>query len=480
VLPDEADLTLRRRLLVLLAFTIFPLSAQDFGQREHLLLAVAIPYLFLGAARALGRPVGTAPAVATGLLMGIGFALKPHFLPMFVAVEAYLLLARARARARSPLQLRSSRVPTPESLGIVLVLVTYGLAVLSLTPEYLRLVVLAAGAYNRFLYDSFVHLLVTGPGASLSLVALLAFVALRRRAGHAALWDFLAIGVLACFLGGAVQQKGLRYHFYPSFALAIVLLGLAATDARSPLGRGVQRIYRVVARGVVATTVVIVGLQGVGQIATAGRDDETARFEQLVDVVRGRAAGGRVFVMSYHIKSAYPLVNYSGVASASRFPQLWMLAAEYLDDLKADRPLRYHRPDEMSPTERYLNAAVLADFEARRPEVLVVLRHARDLPLNAYRRLDYLAYFGRDPRMARILGRYQHVTDIGEYAVYERLAEGRARTGAPPSAKPGTQDVTERDRGGLRLRLRDPTFVLAVLVFAAAIGVAVRLERAGI
>ena len=75
-----------------------------------------------------------------------------------------------------------------------------------------------------------------------------------------------------------------------------------------------------------------------------------------------------VFVMSYHIESAYPLINYSGGRSASRFPHLWILAAEYLDALKSQEPLRYRDRSEMTPRERYLNRAVLLRVSPAAPQ----------------------------------------------------------------------------------------------------------------
>ena len=68
--------------------------------------------------------------------------------------------------------------------------------------------------------------------------------------------------------------------------------------------------------------------------------------------------------MSYHLRSAYPLINYSGASSASRFPHLWILAAEYREALGSEEPLRYHEQREMRPVERYLNRAVLEDLSA--------------------------------------------------------------------------------------------------------------------
>ena len=113
-----------------------------------------------------------------------------------------------------------------------------------------------------------------------------------------------------------------------------------------------------------------------------------APLEQAGAFVRQEAAGGNIFVFSYHIGSTYPLVNYARVQSASRFPQLWILAAEYMDRLHAPGPLVYRRYSEMTPAERYLNEAVLEDLERGRPRLLLVLRNARDHPTNGYRRIE--------------------------------------------------------------------------------------------
>lgn len=458
-LPSE-DRALRRGLLVLLAFVLFPVSAQDFGQREHLLLALVLPYLLTAAGRAAGRDPARGEAIGIGVLTGIALALKPQFLPLWLAVELYLRGTGRVGRLRL----------TPECLAAGAVLLVYAIAIVLWTPEYLPLVAMLGGLYGRFLYDPFLHLLVTGPGAALVWISLLAYVALRDRARHPQLWAIIALAVLLTFLGGAIQQKGLRYHFLPSFALAIVLLGLAAVDVVSPLRSGVQRLYRVVALSLAITSVLVVTVENLGQLLHSRPSPEEQAYQDLVRTVRENAQGGSVFVFSYHIGSAYPLINYSGVRSASRFPQLWILAAAYRDQLEAGGPLRYHDPPSMSAGERYLNASVLADLRANQPRVLLVLRNARDLPVNGYRRLDYLAYFGRDPSFRAIFSRYERVGYIGEYAIYRRLRPGEVRVAPPPVEEPGTLDVMRSDRQSLQLRVADPAFLLRLLVFAIVLG----------
>lgn len=465
LLPD--GVVLRRLLVLLLAFVLFPLAGQDYGEREHLVLALVVPYLLLGATRIADRPPAGLRPAGVGLLAGIAFALKPHFLLVWIGTEAYLRHT-GRVRARAVL---------PETAAIAVFLAVYALALAAFTPQYLALVRLLAGPYGRFLYDPFWHVVVTGPGAVLALFALIAFAALRPRAAHPELWAPLALGTLGCLLAGAAQQKGLRYHFYPSFGLATLLLGLVVCDVQPPLGSMIRALYRRIAAGVLVATVAVVWVQNatVALRPTAATTED--QFDRLLGLIRARSPGQRVYVMSYHIGSAYPLINYAGARSASRFPQLWILPAEYLDALKADAPLTFRPEGAMSPSERYLNDAVLEDLESR-PDLLIVLRHARDLPINGLRRLDYVGYFNRNPRIAALLADYQQIAELPDYLVYERLARGVARTGAPPGVVPGTQDVAGVQPGSMHLRLLDPNLLIAALAFLVTFAALAIRDRA--
>ncbi len=466
VFPEEV--ALRRAVVLLLAFALFDLAGQDFGEREHLLLALVVPYLLLAAARAIHREVPVRTALLVGGLAAAGFALKPPFALLWLAIEGYLRLTRRVAW----------RKVLPETLAIAGFLTVHALAIVLWAPGYLRLVRLLAGPYTRFLYDPFWHVLVTGPGALLTLFALLAFAALRRSVRHPELLGVFALGALVCLVAGAAQQKGLSYHLYPAFALGAIVLGLLAWGAGVSQGNRVRSMYRVLAVSVFAALLVVVCARNAVAAMRRGPDPEQETFEHLASVVRAHAAGESVYTMSYHIGSAYPLINYAGARSASRFPQLWMLPAAYMDQLKGSRPLRYHARVEMSPSERYLNQAVFEDLRDQRPRLLVILKHARDLPANGFRRLDYVAYFGRDPRVAQILDHYQLVSDVGDFLIYERIPDGAERSGPAPAVRRGTQDVLRSRPGtdGL-VRIGDPGFLLALLAFAVAAVLASRTEQ---
>ena len=365
----------------------------------------------------------------------------------------------------------------PETAAIGTFLVLHGLAVMLWAPAYLKLLRLLAGPYTQFLYDPFWHVLLTGPWALLTCFALLAFAALRRGAKHPALLSSFALGSVVCLVAGAAQQKGLSYHLYPSLALATLLLGVLAFDVGDLPRTWVVRAYRVLAVSVLATLALAVCVRNLAAAMRSGPTAGQEQFERLAGIVRAHSAGEGVYVLSYHIGSAYPLINYAGAHSASRFPQLWIFPAAYMDQLKSGQPLRYHAADEMSPSERYLNQAVFEDLRNQRPKLLLVLQHARDLPVNGFRRLDYVAYFGRDPRIGSMFDQYQLIADVGDMDVYERIPAGSVRSGPPPSVQPATRDILRPVQGGLLVRVGDPGFLLMLLAFVVSAVLASTSEK---
>ena len=127
--------------------------------------------------------------------------------------------------------------------------------------------------------------------------------------------------------------------------------------------------------------------------------------------------------------------------------------------------LVYRAPAQMEAPERYLWQAVRQDLLLAQPELLIVLRPARDVARNGLRRLHYVQYFGRDPDLATLFQRYQLVAEKGEFLVYERIGEGSRRTGPAPSAAPGERDVARPELREVRLGILDPVFLAGASVF---------------
>ena len=128
--PALPELT-RRGLMILAAVIATVGPADQFGQREHFLMVLTLPYLLLAALSVRGVRLPWLAALGIGLAAGLGFALKPHFLLVPVALEAY----RITVLRRWWTWLR------PEALVLAASLAAYGAVVVWLTPEYLSRIV---------------------------------------------------------------------------------------------------------------------------------------------------------------------------------------------------------------------------------------------------------------------------------------------------------------------------------------------------
>jgi hypothetical protein len=426
--------TPRRVVLLAAAVALFPLAGVDFGEREHLVLALLLPYIVLLAIRLEGREPTRPDALTAGALAGAALALKPHFAVAWLALECY-------ARVRGPRTRRFA--PTAEIAAAVAVLSSYAVGIMRLTPAYVDLALRLGPAYARYLRDPFYGLLVTAPGVALAWFAILAAIAGRRASERTRLWGLLGAGVVGCVLAGALQEKGLRYHFYPAFALGLILLAVVAAEARERAALVSERLYAHVTRpALTAIVLVLIGrsavtLLGGGPVARRERTE----FLELVTRVRHEAQGGAIGVLSYNIASAFPLVNYAGVPLASRFPHLWLFPVSYWDELHRAAPLRYHPPEAMGSQERFFFEAVKHDLLTAQPRLLLVLRPARDDAQNGLRRLHYIEYLSQDRELAAFLAAYERTEPHGEYDIYRRLDPGTQRVAPPPSIEQGQADA---------------------------------------
>lgn len=455
LLVDRAPV--RRYVLLAICFILFPLSREDFGEREQLVLALLLPWIVVAVARWRREQITSADAVASGLLAGLGLAIKPHFVLAWLGVELW-------GRLRD----RPGRWRLSPDLGAVLgTLIAYAVAVATVTPDYLHLAVELGPAYTTYLRIPLLNLFLFSPGSTLTLFALVAAVAVRNKPGGEAR-TVIAVAMIGCFLAGVAQQKGLRYHFYPSFALAALLLALVAGLPARPLGLG-ERLYVRVSRWLVAALGAVVLASNLVDAAGGGpaARRRRAEFRDLVETVQRHAGRESIAVLSYYMGSAFPLVNYAEVGLASRFPHLWIFPASYWTVLWEEQPIRYHTWSEMQFAERMLNDAMAQDLLRGQPRLLLILRPFPDQARYGLRRLNYVAYFGRRPELASLFAEYQLIATKGQYDIYQRLKPGETRTGIPPSPLVPPLEPIPSAALAAAPPLVDPELVAGILVFEA-------------
>jgi hypothetical protein len=419
----------RRILLLLIVFAFFVLPRLDWGEREHLTLALALPYTLLAAARVTGTPPSRPAALAAGAAAAIGIAIKPQFVLLWLAREGVVMVVQRRAR------------PTVEGWLIVACGAAYLGAVALFTPEYLALVRELGGPYHQFIRNPLLVTALLGDGAAIALGALVLTVGLWRSGnGRAGLRLVLTAALVACYLSAVLQLKGWRYHFYPALSLAWMLLVVLALRARRPLSRWSDRLFVSVA-GAAGLSIAAAAVAGCVRQAAAPLDpryDADPSIGQLIPFARQSAAGRDLIVLSPNMASGFPLTMYAGARWPQRFSNLWPLVAAYDSAIESSAPFSYRDSAAMTGLERRVLSTVAEDLAGADAPLMLVLRTGPDEPRWGMRRLDLLAFLARDDRVAGLLDRYRRLGVAGQYDVYWRRDEPTARPALPPQVR-GTE-----------------------------------------
>jgi hypothetical protein len=329
---------------VLLAFVLTLLPASHTGQREHIAVALLLPLLALAARRSTGRTVSPGLALAVGIAAGVGIALKPFLVPVWLAVVFYRRLAR-------------------EDVAIACVGLAYVLAVIMLTPQYVPLVRQLAPQYNVFGHESTVTIMAALP--SIAILTLGLAWLYTRSPSPAADVGFLASGgaVVAVLL----QQKGWEYHWLPAISFAVLALPSA--------------IHASNRRAAVLTASLLLAWS-VGREIWFGQKERQERIEQTALVQRLARGHDRMLMLTSDFLDVWPSV---GERWAGSLPCMWWTSS----------------PLTNTPAERLLLEYVRRDLAQHPPIVLVETldRHYRTTnnlhhplamlgPLEGYRMVD--------------------------------------------------------------------------------------------
>ncbi len=401
---------LARRVTCLLAIAMLTMwVGYQFGQREHLAIALVLPYLFAAAGRAEGKELPLGLVVSIGVLAGVGVAVKPFFLPVWLGVEGYL------AVTRSPSLLRR-----PEGVAIGATLAAYALSVVLFMPAYLELAGLAARPYRSY-YSNEMSEIATSPQVLYAALVLLAAAKVPASAQLRRLRGVLTVAMLMFGIGVVVQGKGWDYHWIPVQALLALMLGAIGVDG---IGKLTGRFsYRHLSRALLGLVAALTLGYAVVRHATAERIwvrlGETPIFlYQMMDAVEEHAPGGTISTLAVTMQVGWPLVSYTDVGWGSRFNCLWLLPGIYEGVTPGSEPFPYGRLEEAGELERYLIDSVVADLLKYEPDLLFVDIFAPNWEMRGF---NYVDFFSRDQRFREIFAQYRLVSSVGFLAIYKRI-----------------------------------------------------------
>ncbi|MBU0723866.1 MAG: hypothetical protein KJ904_10475 [Alphaproteobacteria bacterium] len=393
---------------VLLLFLLIVYPNNMFSQREHIMLVLTMPYLLVASGRAGASPLSLRLRILTGLLAGLGFAMKPYFLVVPVLVELYILYQRGFRY--------SIRDAAPWS--VLAVCVAHALFAVIVTPQYFTFVIpMARDFYSELggvtLYELFINGNFGAPTVILPLLGIVAFWGVR---SHLARVIFLA-GFGGLFSAYA-QFKGWSYHILPAQALTLLLAGAviaAVLDNMAWLKRGDKRPARIFAAALMLMVFYQQALNSSPFYMQFGyRNSDTQRLLEIVKLERGN---GRILILSPGIYPHFPLLNYANLRMTMPFESMWLLQGVYAECL-SDGSL-FHNPRNMNAGETFVFKTVSESFAAQQPSLLIVDKIA-GIPLCGEDEFDYLEYFLQNPRFAEAFAHYEELVEYDRYAIYRR------------------------------------------------------------
>ena len=396
----------------------------EFGQREHLLAAFALPYLGLFAQRLRQQHSSLAQAVGCGVVAAIGCALKPHYAIAFAGLEA--VAAR-----------RGLKVWRPETACTLVLLAGYAASVVTLFPVYLSFIIPLArdlyGAsdvpFGTLLLES--HNLLLGQSIVL-LLCLTRIGGARRDPLLLALTVFGCGAIFAYF----IEQKDWFYHRLP--ATIVVVLALTYWTAGVLLDRTSSGARKLAGFAIAACALGVFGGAAADRLEPRlelAFGERTALESRIEDLIEHRRAT-RYMAFSQSLSPGFPVVDEAGAVWTSRFDSMWALRGALWRLRGGSRAALW-----------LVRRWVVTEFVKGCPELVVV--DDRD-------DLDYIRVLSASSQFAAAWSNYRQIAAFDGIRVFELTAGhvidaeaahspalARGTSGRTPTAAPSPCRVNE-------------------------------------
>lgn len=377
-----------------------------FGQREHLAMALYLPFVIAAAGRAAGRPLQS-PVVEVGVsaAAAIGILIKPHFILLPAAVFIMRIV-----RERSWRVLRQPDVLTFLAFGIV-----YIASIILFYPGWIDVAKMALQVYSAYDKDWDALLRTVGTTTGLAVLILIGNRFSNLPLAAKSLVSHLGITVVVASIIFVLQRKGWSYQFLPAkFSLALLTLAFVVfhVAAAKPSQFWRRPLYGYVAM----LCVVLIGLLPVAR--DIWRDyHRLARYHNapLTQTVRATMPGEPLFVFSADVRDAFPMVLLEKRVWASRFPALWPIPGIVNRLAEASTPQQRKR---LQSLRQGMVEKTLLDFRRYRPGLVLVQADSQNRWIK--KQFDFLKFYRADPAFDALWRGYRPAGRVGKFELYVR------------------------------------------------------------
>ncbi len=363
-------------------------ALNNFGQREHLLVILILPWL-LG--ELASTPATFRIQVIRAGVAALGICLKPHFIVFPLAISG---LKAWQERSLMPLFSAANLTFLAVGLGYV------GF-VAQVHPAYLSQIVPLAleiyGAYAAPIETVFSSIAIEVLVVTMPLLVVLSGSFRYREAGLVA--AVAGAGLGAYFL----QGTGFGYHAIPFRSFSLIACCFIILKSRE------------------LNATVIVGALAIAALLAISTNRGFYRNSpalEIAEVALNHGVVDSLMVLSPHVSVGPSAAIASGASWASRYPANWLVpgAVNRLAITDCVRTAKTcARLESIAALNRTDN---IADIIAARPELLVF-----DLRSGYFDEFNFSweAFMAKDPNWAEVFGEYSELKRTVRFAFYQRL-----------------------------------------------------------
>lgn len=412
---------------------------RDFGQRDHILALLVLPYLVAAASRPLPVPI----RILITLTAALGLALKPHQALIPIAVELTILLLAAVPHLRRSLiatnlgiEQSSTAFRLLEPALFLTTAATYLTAIHLFAPTYLtQILPTLRQTYWAFGHLNLYELLQSAPVLPILFVT---GIALYRRPRSPLLPILLAAG-LASTLAYIAQGTGWYYQQLPAlsfFALALSLYTIPSThsvilsehsESKDPEAARTLKSDRPISTitfipaALTALTLLSFALTiHFSDFHLTPRGLEQAQSTPDPTFFADLPPNTPVATLTTSVDDTVPPAFRYQLILAQRYPHLWMLPA-ILRNESGPTPTHPIAPAHLKELIHLQQQFMLEDLLRWHPALILVQR-CQDPAVHCQvledRHDDLLAFFLRDPAFATLFRQYRFLRSSGPYDAY--------------------------------------------------------------
>ncbi len=401
ILPDD-DFVLRIFLFFVILFIIFLLPMSSFGQREHLVMILTLPYVLGASLRIMGYPIPLRIAFLIGLIGGLGFAIKPYFLPTLCLIELYFVYKKRHLLAWM-------RV---ESLMVLSVLVLYFVSILLFQPEYIKIILpLLTKYYFPFIKKPWVELFQFGTVLFI-LAMIIAYPFFLKYDRYPALGNLLFLSLVGTFIAVLLSGAPWFYHVIPAFSFASLLLVYYTSHIFQPIFKKPISItdifFLILANAVIFIYPIRIWYKLLMMLLSVYAYDSIVEMKEYFLSKPGNYS---VTCFALTTLDCFPLVYHINGRYDGRFPLFWWLhGLNNLEKLTDGR-----KRSQIEKNKNHLINAIASDLNRYQTRWIIL-----DKKIFKADQESFIQYFSKNENFKEAFSHYTYRTMINDREIYER------------------------------------------------------------